>query len=453
MAHRITVTQLKCAVLDPAWRKKWLAGENPSTFVFPPAGNAAGVEGIGAVYGTRFHQETDRLAKWLTSDSQLVAAAAIQSPDDLMQFLWRSSLQDFTDKLLEKGKGAEAVAFTERLRSYCRRLIDLKRRRKKFENWQDVFVFSEAEIKGIHLPVGGTSIEIGARVDAIRFHPRYHLEVVDYKLSQGAQQKSDLVQLAIYAHLLPLWRPGCQFCGTLEYYLPEFMEVSISREALADIYTGLVVPVLHEMFDREAKGVPAKSSAPTVEATAGTPSKIEQDIVSAFGSFGLGVEAVGTIEAPQVTRIRLRPASGVKVSSLANRAEDLQVALALDQPPLISPGKGFVAVDVPRPDRQTVQLLSYLKGAGSKDKRATAFPVGVGIDGGTIVSDFFELEHLPCLGGRHVRQWQERVAKITSRQPCISQLAGARSSSTGGSENIDVQQRRVEPVSLASTCD
>jgi DNA segregation ATPase FtsK/SpoIIIE-like protein len=85
-----------------------------------------------------------------------------------------------------------------------------------------------------------------------------------------------------------------------------------------------------------------------------------------------------------------KPGSGVKVASLANRAEDLQVALALDQPPLISPGKGFVAVDVPRADRQTMQLLGYLKGAGAKEKSPTAFPVGVGIDGQTILSDFFD---------------------------------------------------------------
>src|SRR5439155_14984176 len=69
---------------------------------------------------------------------------------------------------------------------------------------------------------------------------------------------------------------------------------------------------------------------------------------------------------------------------------DLQVALALDPPPLVRPGKGFVAIDVPRADRQTMLLLNYLKGTGSKEKSPTAFPVGVGIDGQTILSDFFD---------------------------------------------------------------
>lgn len=391
MAHRITVTQLKCAVLDPAWRKKWLAGEGPSTLVFSPATN--GAQGAGSVFGVRFHNETDRLAKWLTSSQQLASAAAIDSADDLLQVLWRSSLQDFTDRLLSEGRGPEAIAFTERMRSYCERLLDLKKRTANFENWQDVFVFTEEDIKGIRLSVGDNSVEIAGRVDAIRFHPQNDLEVVDYKLSQGAQQKSDLVQLSIYAHLLPLWRPGCRFRGTLEYYLPEFMEVNISRDDLAGIYDSLVVPVLHEMFAVEPKRIVKEPKPPAASSStrpAEDHSKIDRDIVTAFGSFGLSVEATGMIEGPQVTRVRLKPAAGVKVASLVNRAEDLQVALALDQPPLISPSKGFVAVDVPRTDRQTMVLLDYLRGAGTKEKSPTAFPVGVGIDGQAILSDFFD---------------------------------------------------------------
>jgi hypothetical protein len=172
MAHRITVTQLKCAVLDPAWRERWLAGEKPSTMVFSPSGAGTSSEsGNGITFGTKFHQETDRLAKWLTSPGQLATAAAIDSSDDILQFLWRSSLQDFTDKLLSKGKGPAAIALTERMRSYCKRLIDLKKRTVNFENWQDVFVFTEEDITGIRLPVGGNNVEIAGRVDAIRFHP------------------------------------------------------------------------------------------------------------------------------------------------------------------------------------------------------------------------------------------------------------------------------------------
>jgi S-DNA-T family DNA segregation ATPase FtsK/SpoIIIE len=392
MAPRLTVTQLKCAVLDPEWRRRWLAGEHPSTFVYSNIGN-------GQVFGTRFHQETERLAKWLTNPKHLAEGAAIVSVQGLLDILWRSSLQTFTDELLAAGKPDEALDFTARIRNYCERLIELRKRRKDFDNWQDVFVCAEEEIKGVQLPIGPTVVEVVGRVDAVRFHPKYHLEVVDYKLSQGTQQKLDMVQLAIYAHLLPLWRPGCSFCGTLEYYLPNFMEISVSPKQLADIYVGLVEPVLYEMFAKGSKPAPATPKSnpalatperdrlhTTAEASAG--SDLATKVVEAFGEFNLSVEAMGVVQGPQVTRIKLKPAPGVKVSSLETRAADLRVKLALDTTPLIEPGKGFVAIDLPRANRQTLVLHDYLQERKPDKKSLMTFPVGVGVDGETIVSDF-----------------------------------------------------------------
>jgi S-DNA-T family DNA segregation ATPase FtsK/SpoIIIE len=406
---RITVSQLKCAVVDPKWRRSWIGGKQPSTFLMGPNGEPK-------VFGTKFHQETERLAKWLVTPANLVKAAAIDSPSGLLRIAWSLSLQDFTDQLISQGKIDEAAAFTERMRSFCGRLIELKSRTKNFENWQDVFIATEESIKSIHVPVGGITVEIAAKVDTIRFHPKYHLEVVDYKLSQGSQQRSDLIQLAIYGHLLSLWREGCHFCGTLEYYLPEFMEVNVSVQELADIYQNLVDPVLREMF------VPV-SSAGGPKAADRRQGAVAAQIVDAFKAFGLSVEAGDVVEAPQVTRVKVRPAAGVKVASLANRAEDLQVSLALDAPPLIRPGRGFVVIDLPRANRQTILLLDALeRGVMKASKSPMAFPVGVGIEGEAILSDFCDSNtcHILVAGtsGSGKSEWLKTlVASLVHRNP------------------------------------
>jgi S-DNA-T family DNA segregation ATPase FtsK/SpoIIIE len=379
---RINVSQLKCAVLDPQWRRRWRAGERPSTVTYNTTGN-------GRVFGIRFHQETERLAKWLTSRAHLAEAAAIDSAQGLQDIMWRTSVQGFIDELLAAGHTEEALGFTARIRNFCERLIELRARTNSFENWQDVFVFTETTMRGVHLPVGPTMVEVTGRTDAIRFHPKHQLEVVDYKLSQGTQQKSDLVQLAIYAQLLPLWRPGCSFCGTLEYYSPEFMELTVPREALADIYAGLVEPVLHEMFAPNSPPTPAPTERARAPAAVekSDDSDLANKVVAAFAEFNLNVEAVGVVQGPQVQRIKLRPAAGVKVASLANRAEDLRVKLALDETPLIEPGRGFVAIDLPRTDRQTLLLEDYLQKNQPDKKSLVTFPVGVDVEGETIVAD------------------------------------------------------------------
>jgi S-DNA-T family DNA segregation ATPase FtsK/SpoIIIE len=380
---RITVTQLKYAVLDPKWRQRWLAGQQPSTFSFSPPGSVR-------VFGTRFHQETEQLARWLTSREHIREAAAIDTAEGLLDVLWRKSLQEFTDELLASEKTEEALDFTARVRAYCRRLIELRNRTRKFENWQDVFAFAEENIGDVRVPVGSRSVAIVGRVDAVRFHPKHELEIVDYKLSQGSQQKLDLVQIAIYSKLLNLWRPGIRFCGTLEYYLPDFMEVIVSGEELTDIFAGLVEPVLNEMFGHSRNASTSSTTLNSAHSGERTSTDdLATKVVATFAEFNLNVESMGVVQGPQIQRIKLRPAPGVKFASLANRAEDIRVALALDSAPLIEPGKGFVSIDLPREDRETLLLADYLRQRkAGKSKVVTKFPVGLGIEGEALIADF-----------------------------------------------------------------
>jgi len=363
----LTATELTLAVVDPDWRAKWLAGEKPPTRGFGPPGAPRALS-------LRFHKEAELLVGWLTGGKSLAAAARLHAGAELLDRLWASSLQKLTDELFAAGRGEEAADFVARMRAFCDRLADLRQRNPRFENWQDLFVGAELSLSGIKIPVGSASVEVRARVDAIRFHPERGLEVVDYKLSQGARLKADLVQLAIYGRLLPIWRPGCEFGGALEYYLPEFSEASVSRGELSDIFETVVAPALEEMFG-------AKPRAAEAEGIAGRT-------VAAFRSFKLEVEAAGVVEGPQLVRLRLKPGPGVKVASLANRADDLQVALALDAPPLVRAGKGFVTLDLPRAQPRTCLLSDVLAGdLAALRNSPVAFPVGVGFDGQPIVAD------------------------------------------------------------------
>ena len=114
-------------------------------------------------------------------------------------------------------------------------------------------------------------------------------------------------------------------------------------------------------------------------------------IVEAFEGFGLGVNVSGVIEGPQLIRIQLEPAPGVKVASLANRAADLQVRLALGAPPLIKAGKGFVILDLPRENPTPVLLKQQLAGPlPTALKGPASFPIGIDVEGRPVIADFSE---------------------------------------------------------------
>jgi S-DNA-T family DNA segregation ATPase FtsK/SpoIIIE len=84
---------------------------------------------------------------------------------------------------------------------------------------------------------------------------------------------------------------------------------------------------------------------------------------------------------------QLRPR--IKVSSLANRAQDLQIPLSLAQPPLIKAGKGFVILDLPRPEPKPCFLKEALAGnLGHALRNTVAFPVGIDVEGVPVVADF-----------------------------------------------------------------
>jgi DNA segregation ATPase FtsK/SpoIIIE-like protein len=211
------------------------------------------------------------------------------------------------------------------------------------------------------------------------------------------------VQLAIYAHLLPIWRPGCEFCGTLEYYLPEFHEVAVSQADLRDIFAGMVAPILHEMFATRSRSV-SPTEKPAAKSAEPTPAKAANHghkraatdlnalgiaVVNAFRGFNLAVETDSVIEGPQLVRLRLTPGPGVKVSSLANRAEDLQIPLKLALPPMIKAGKGFVILDLPRPEPKPCFLKEALAGTlGAALKSTVSFPIGIDVEGAPVVADF-----------------------------------------------------------------
>jgi S-DNA-T family DNA segregation ATPase FtsK/SpoIIIE len=79
--------------------------------------------------------------------------------------------------------------------------------------------------------------------------------------------------------------------------------------------------------------------------------------------------------------VRLRPDRGIKIASLERLGEDLKIRLSTPRPPLISAQPGFISVELPRPDRQTVALETYIaRQRLAPDVRIT-LPLGVNMAG------------------------------------------------------------------------
>ncbi len=372
MADRvITVSELRCACLDAEWRRRWLADERPSTRSFAPAGAVAS-------QGAAFHRLAEQFTDWMLQAGQ--AATVLDA-----EALW-GALHDYyaggkLQTLAAEGKLPSAHHLSQALRAFCVMLVALRERTPDFRSWQDIFLTHEYALDRVPLAIsGGGRILISGRPDAVRTVPGAGLEVVDYKLSRGADLKRDLLQLAIYARLLCERKPGLEFSGVLEYYEPGLHLVSASAAELQDLFEEAVAPVLPELAGREETSPP-----PPRKTFAGR--QLAEAIQACYADFKLTVTILGREEAPQLVRYRVKPAGGVKVASLANRAEDLQVALGLPQTPLIRAAAGCVTIDLPKEHPDPVSWVDVMQRADFP-AAPLAFPIGIGIDGALITADF-----------------------------------------------------------------
>lgn len=408
----LSVTQLKCAVLDPEWRRRWLAGDNP------PAARPTTPPGTPPVKGAAFHKVAEDFTHWLCHGRARKTARGLSTPEAL----WRECYQRFAEgkltELAETGQVESAHHLSRCLQSFCARLSALRGQIPDFSDWQDLFLGAELPVEGIE--IGNDGLRVSGRVDAVRRDPRHGVVLVDYKLSQGGEAKHDLIQLAIYAHLLEVSRPGLRFAGLLEYYEPELTPLEVTPAELGDLFEDMVLPVVAELTVRSGaheqttvridyEAAPEKKPATsetdgessTVRANGGVPAPrppmdvessepdLSDRIAETFASFKLDVEVIGRVLAPQLVRYQVRPAAGVKVVSLANRAEDLQVSLALPMPPRIEPAQGCVTIDVPKAEPDTVQWRDVQSDAALADHPSrVAFAIGLGVDGRLLVADF-----------------------------------------------------------------
>ncbi|MDM8537009.1 DNA translocase FtsK [Desulfobacterales bacterium HSG17] len=407
MAESINVSQLKCACLDPQWKKQWIQGKSPSTMNYGPPGTTP-------VYGSIFHKIAENFVKWLTDPDNKDR----DNKDKIIGLsdeysLWHKMYENFAEtklnKLIQDNKIDSVYNLSCSLKAFCRQVNELRQRTSNFSSWQDIFLIQEFSINNIGFKTENSIIFISGQIDAVRTHPKYGLEIIDYKLSRGTNMKHDLLQLSIYAALLSKAKPGITFHGVLEYYEPELHEVEVSADELEQIFTEIVYPVINELCDNNSADYNSKkhkinkTSKPDLENlgpkyldpkyldlenSASSNRDLSKKIEKCYESFKLKVSIIDKIQAPQLVRYKAKPAPGVKVVSLANRAADLQVALSLRELPIIEPARGCVHIDIPKDKPDTVFWQDIINRPEYKNNQSpVSFPVGLGVDNTLITAD------------------------------------------------------------------
>jgi len=144
--------------------------------------------------------------------------------------------------------------------------------------------------------------------------------------------------------------------------------------------------------------------APPSEADVDDGAETTDNIVlveDTLASFGISAKVVHHERGPVVTRYEVEPARGIRVSRIANLADDLALALAAIDVRVEAPvpGKSVIGIEVPNKRVAVVPLRSILETDAHRNAESkVSFGLGKDIPGHPVVADLAMMPHL-LIGG------------------------------------------------------
>ena len=118
-------------------------------------------------------------------------------------------------------------------------------------------------------------------------------------------------------------------------------------------------------------------------------------------SFGVSAKVENVSVGPAITRYELKPAEGVRVSKIANLADDIALNLAAESIRIEAPipGKQAVGIEVPNKETEMVHLRDILETDTFMDYEShLAFALGKDVAGNEVVTDIAKMPHVLIAG-------------------------------------------------------
>ena len=140
-----------------------------------------------------------------------------------------------------------------------------------------------------------------------------------------------------------------------------------------------------------------KPNKASKKAVADTATRLQKTLYS----FGVSAKVENVSVGPAITRYELRPAEGVRVSKIANLADDIALSLAAEtiriEAPI--PGKQAVGIEVPNAENEVVHFREIVDTDSFRNhKSKLAFAVGKDVGGQEVVADISKMPHVMIAG-------------------------------------------------------
>lgn len=189
----------------------------------------------------------------------------------------------------------------------------------------------------------------------------------------------------------------------VEFPFPKFEEekevpagkTKTAADSAADLYAKYKLPPIDLLEETTAR---EKQQAEKLRETTELRKKLLEE---ALRNFGVGAHVVSIFQGPAVTRYELQPEPGVKVSRIANLADDIALNLAAQGVRIEAPvpGKSVVGIEVPNATVVPVRLREIAKtNEFRQNPSKLLFAIGKDLAGEPIYGDLGKMPHLLIAG-------------------------------------------------------
>jgi len=174
-------------------------------------------------------------------------------------------------------------------------------------------------------------------------------------------------------------------------------KIDKTKQVLTLNHTMAEEDVEYEFPPIELLQIPTLKKGTAKKALTDTANKLQKTLYS----FGVSAKVENVSVGPAITRYELKPAEGVRVSKIANLADDIALNLAAESIRIEAPipGKQAVGIEIPNKEKEMVLLREIIDTPEFKDADAkTAFALGKDSAGEVVVTDIAKMPHVLIAG-------------------------------------------------------
>ena len=161
------------------------------------------------------------------------------------------------------------------------------------------------------------------------------------------------------------------------------------------------VEVEDEHYEYPPVELLSKSKSKTLKGGAKALTDTATKLQKTLYSFGVSAKVENVSVGPAITRYELKPAEGVRVSKIANLADDIALNLAAEtiriEAPI--PGKQAVGIEVPNKEKEAVHLREVLESKDFKENTSKlTIALGKDVAGNAQLADIAKMPHVLIAG-------------------------------------------------------